>query len=92
MQVTAASGGPLLFDQYAPSAILTPKNRKTETHSAWSQEALAGRFLILGVQLFVGALCRGGKPQRGRRILLNIDHIIIVIGVVYRDLLLFNSI
>jgi hypothetical protein len=29
--VTAASGGPLLFTQYAPSAILKPKNRKTET-------------------------------------------------------------
>jgi hypothetical protein len=28
--VTAASGGPLLFTQPAPSAILKPKNRKTE--------------------------------------------------------------
>jgi hypothetical protein len=26
---TAASGGPLLFDQHAPFAILKPKNRKT---------------------------------------------------------------
>jgi hypothetical protein len=28
MWVTAASGGPLLFDQYAPSAILKPKTEK----------------------------------------------------------------
>jgi hypothetical protein len=39
---------------------------------------LAGRFLILGAQFFVDALCRGAKPQRGRRIVLNIDHIIII--------------
>ena len=48
-------------------------------HSARSRAVLAGRFLILGAQFFVDALCRGGKPQRGRRIVLKIDHIIIII-------------
>jgi hypothetical protein len=47
-------------------------------HSARSREVLAGRFLILGAQLFVDALYRGGKPQRGQRIVLKIDHIIII--------------
>ena len=51
------------------------------THSARGRAVLAGRFLILGAQFFVDALCRGGKPQRGRRIVLNIDHIIIIIIV-----------
>ena len=46
-------------------------------HSARSRAVLAGRFLILGAQFFVDALCRGAKPQRGRRIVLKIDHIII---------------
>jgi hypothetical protein len=38
--ITAASGGPLLFDQYAPFAILKPKNRKTETKQSlgWMTE------------------------------------------------------
>jgi hypothetical protein len=35
--------------------------------------------LHLFSQLFVDALCRGGKPQRGRRIALKIDHIITII-------------
>ena len=39
-------------------------------------EFLTGRFLILGAQFFVDALYRGGKPQRGRRIALNIDHML----------------
>jgi hypothetical protein len=47
-------------------------------HSARSRAVLAGRFLILGAQFFVDALFRGGKPQRGRRIVLKIDHIIII--------------
>ena len=45
-------------------------------HSARSRAVLAGRFLILGAQFSVDVLCRGGKPQRGRRIVLKIDHII----------------
>jgi hypothetical protein len=45
-------------------------------HSARSRAVLAGRVLILGAQFFVDVLCRGGKPQRGRRIVLKIDHII----------------
>jgi hypothetical protein len=57
---TAASGGSLLFDQYALFAILKPKNRKTE--SARSRTVLGGRCLMLGAQLFVDTLCRGGKP------------------------------
>ena len=36
------------------------------THSARSRAVLAGRFLILGAQFFVDALCRGGKPQKNR--------------------------
>jgi hypothetical protein len=45
-------------------------------YSARSRAVLAGRFLILGAQLFVEAPYRGGKPQKGRRIVLKIDHII----------------
>ena len=30
-------------------------------------------------------LCRGGKPQRGRRIVLKIDHIIIISKRVFFD-------
>jgi hypothetical protein len=33
----------------------------------------------------VDALCRGGKPQKGRRIVLKIDHIIIVIIIFPND-------
>jgi hypothetical protein len=51
------------------------------THSARSRAVLAGRFLILGEHFFLVALCRGGKPQRGRRIVLKIDHIIINIDL-----------
>jgi hypothetical protein len=47
------------------------------THSARSRKVLAGRFLIFGAQFFVNALCRGGKLQRGRRIVLKTDHITI---------------
>jgi hypothetical protein len=61
----------------------TPKTKKKRgvclPHSARSRAVLAGRFLILGAQLFVDELCRGGKPQRGRRIVLKINHIIIII-------------
>jgi hypothetical protein len=34
------AGGPLLFDQYAPFAILKPKNRKTE--AAMSAQSARG--------------------------------------------------
>jgi hypothetical protein len=43
---------------------------------SWFLILFLGIFLILDAQLFVDALCRGGKPQRGRRIVLKIDHII----------------
>jgi hypothetical protein len=33
-------------------------------------------FLMPGAQFSVDVLYRGGKPQRGRRIVLKIDHII----------------
>jgi hypothetical protein len=40
--VTAASGGSLLFDQYAPFAILQPKNRKTGLKClSWTHEVIA---------------------------------------------------
>jgi hypothetical protein len=35
-------------------------------------------------QISVGVLCRGGKPQRGRRIALKIDHITIIISYSWR--------
>jgi hypothetical protein len=51
------------------------KNKKRGVclpHSARSRAVLAGRFLILGAQFSVDVLCRGGKPQRARRIVLEI--------------------
>jgi hypothetical protein len=47
-------------------------------HSARSRGVLAGHFLISDAQLFVNALGRGGKTQRGRRIVLDIYRIIII--------------
>jgi hypothetical protein len=62
-----------------------PKNEKKGgaclPHSARSRAVLAGRFLILGAQFSVDVLYRGGKPQRGRRIALKIDHIITILLV-----------
>ena len=60
-----------------------PKKEKEKrsvclAHSARSRGVLAGRFLILGAQLFLDALCRGGKLQRGIRIAFNIDRIAII--------------
>jgi len=67
--------GPLLLIR---KKELKKKGGACLTHSARSRAVPAGRFLILGGQFFVDALCRGGKPQRGRRIALNIDHIAII--------------
>jgi hypothetical protein len=62
MCVTAASGGPLLFAQYAPSAILKPKNRKT-----WQ-----GDFLSLA-RNFRGCVMQGRKTAKGSK--NRIEHI-----------------
>jgi hypothetical protein len=43
--------------------------------ASWPSLALPDRSLDHA--FFVDALCRGAKPQRGRRIVLKIDHIII---------------
>ena len=47
-----------------------PQKRKEEwgvclAHSARSRAVLAGRFLILGAQFFVDALCRGAENRKG---------------------------
>ena len=44
----------------------------------FSQDSVLGgnSGINSAARFFVDALCRGGKPQRGRRIVLNIDHII----------------
>jgi hypothetical protein len=48
MCVTAALGGPLLYYQCAPFAILKPKNRKTEKHDLLSK---APALVQYGIEL-----------------------------------------
>jgi hypothetical protein len=70
-------GGDSGWIEQADDGHLKKKEGACLPHSARSREVLAGRFLIFGAQFFVDASCRGGKPQRGRRIVLNVDHITI---------------
>jgi hypothetical protein len=44
-------------------------------HPLGVEQSWQGDFLSLAAQFSIVVLYRGGKPQRGRRIVLKIDHI-----------------
>ena len=72
------------FPEFEVEFFFSPQKKEKKegrlSDSFRSESSSPGRAIsIPGAQFFVGALCRGGKPQRGRRIVLNTDHIIIII-------------
>jgi hypothetical protein len=70
-----ASGGPLLFDQYAPFAILKPKNRKTldqvldlssvlGSASVDRRNLIGSFFLLFTLRVVSGCVAAAPRPLR----------------------------